>query len=364
MTTMLDTLLANFPKGSVVAIIDDPRVYIGVPPVCPLPSDRSLLRAYMRTLHAMARADKTTVVVVHSAAKGGQPASLYSIPIDISTMADVVVCPHVDGGHTVLKNRFGPQYRVFPTAPIPDPPDLIPESTMTNDEINASSSSLPVAATPEQTARFMATVYAWMGAGVATSAATAYLVASNPSTHAALTTGATGVCVLLAPFALIVALGYLSYKQRPYLAATLYTLLTSLIGVALSSIAVKAGNNAAFAGDVVTSLVVAAGMFAGLAAVGWTTKRDLSGWGTFLAAALLGLILAMVVNIFAGSTLAGFLINAATVLLFSALTAYDVQAAKRSAHLGMRAAVVCALGLYLDFLNLFTSILGLSRADD
>ena len=279
--------------------------------------------------------------------------------------AHVVICPNDDGGYTVLKNRFGrSNYCVHPTMPVPDPPDLIPESAMTNDEINAASSSLPLAATPEQTARFMATVYAWMGAGIATSAATAYLVAQSPNTHAALTSGATGVCVVLAPFALIVALGFLSYKQRPYLAAVLYAALTSLIGVMLSSIAVKAGSDAAFASDAVTSLVVSAGMFAGLAFVGWTTKRDLSGWGTFLAAALWGLILAMVVNVFAGSTLAGFLINAAAVLLFSAMTAYDVQTAKRSAHLGMSAAVVCALSLYLDFLNLFTSILGLSHADD
>lgn len=362
---MLDTLLANFPKGSLVALIGDPAAFIADPHVCLLPADRSLLRAHMHSLQRITRRDGSSIVVVCPAAKGRPAASLYGIPMDIGVAADVVVCPNESGSYTVLKNRFGrSNYCVFPTVPIPDLPDLIPESAMTNDEINASSSSLPIAATPEQTARFMATVHAWMGAGVATSAATAYLVAQSSAAHAALTTGATGVCVLLAPFALIVALGYLSYKQRPYLAAVLYAALTSLIGVTLSSTAVKAGNDAAFAADVVTSLVVSAGMFAGLALVGWTTKRDLSGWGTFLSAALWGLILAMVVNIFARSTLAGFLINAAAVLLFSALTAYDVQTAKRSAHLGMSAAVVCALSLYLDFLNLFTSVLGLSRADD
>lgn len=360
---MLDTLLANFPKGSLVAVIGDPAAFIADPHVCLLPADRSLLRAHMHSLQRITRRDGASIVVVCPAAKGRPAASLYGIPMDIGVAADVVVCPNESGSYTVLKNRFGhSNYCVYPTVPIPEPQDLIPP--MTNDEINASSSSLPIAATSEQTARFMATVYAWMGAGVATSATTAYLVAQNPNAHAALTTGATGICVLLAPFALIVALGFLSYKRRPYFAATLYVTLTSLIGVMLSSIAVKAGSDAAFASDAVTSLVVSAGMFAGLAFVGWTTKRDLSGWGTFLAAALWGLILAMVVNVFAGSTLAGFLINAAAVLLFSAMTAYDVQTAKRSAHLGMSAAVVCALSLYLDFLNLFTSILGLSHADD
>ena len=358
---MLDTLLANFPKGSLVAIIGDPAAYSG-PRVCGLPSDRRLLPNYMRTLRALARVDEVTMAIVCRAPKARET-DIYSIPMDVSVVVDVIVSANDDGSYTVLKNRHGRSlYRIEPAAP--SLPNLIPESAMTNDEINASSASLPVAATPEQTARFMATVYAWMGAGVATSATTAYLVAQNPNAHAALTTGATGICVLLAPFALIVALGFLSYKRRPYFAATLYVTLTSLIGVMLSSIAVKAGSDAAFASDAVTSLVVSAGMFAGLAFVGWTTKRDLSGWGTFLAAALWGLILAMVVNVFAGSTLAGFLINAAAVLLFSAMTAYDVQTAKRSAHLGMSAAVVCALSLYLDFLNLFTSILGLSHADD
>ena len=359
---MLDTLLANFPKGSLVAIIGDPAAYSG-PRVCGLPSDRRLLPNYMRTLRALARVDEVTMAVVCRAPKARET-DIYSIPMDVSTVVDVIVSANNDGSYTVLKNRHGRSlYRIEPTT-APALPDLIPESAMTNDDINASSSSLPIAATPEATARFMAGVYAWMGAGVATSAATAYLVASHPNTHEALTSGATGVCVVLAPFALIVALGYLSYKQRPYLAATAYLTLTILMGVMFSSIAVKSAADAAFAGDVVTALVVSAGMFAGLALAGWTTRRDLSGWGTFLLSTLWGLILAMVVNVFVGSTWLSLGISSAGVLLFSALIAYDVQTAKRSAHLGQGAAVVCALSLYLDFLNLFTSILGLTRADD
>jgi FtsH-binding integral membrane protein len=286
-------------------------------------------------------------------------------PCHIAVAADVVVCPHESGSYTVLKNRFG--NCVFPTVAIPEPP----ESVMTNDDINASSSSLPVLASrhrnPERTARFMPRVYAWMGAGVITSAATAYLVASHPDTHAALTSGATGVCVILAPFALIGVLGYTSYKGRPYLAAAAFTLLTALLGVTMSSIAVKATGDAAFAGDVVTSLLIASGMFGGLATLGYTTKRDLSGMGTFLFASLWGLILALIANVFIGSTGFQFAISGAGVLLFSVLIAYDVQRAKYAAVMGDGAAVLCALSLYLDFLNLFQfvlSMLGFSSRED
>lgn len=246
-------------------------------------------------------------------------------------------------------------------------PDLIPKSAMTNDDINASSSSLPSTPTPEQAARFMARVYAWMGAGVITSAATAYLVASRPDTHVALTSGATGVCVILAPFALIGVLGYTSYKGRPYLAAAAFALLTALLGVTMSSIAIKATGDAVFAGDVVTSLLIASGMFGGLATLGYTTKRDLSGMGTFLFASLWGLVLALIANVFIGSTGFQFAVSCAGVLLFSALIAYDVQRAKYAAVMGDGAAVLCALSLYLDFLNLFDfvlSMLGFSSRED
>lgn len=358
---MLDTLLANFPKGSLVAIIGDPAAYAEDPRFRVLPSERSNLRQRMFVLSDEVRETQTTLVVAHTPAQP-QASDICSIPLDIGRVAHVVICPHDDGGYTVLKNRFGhAQYRVYPTtlAPISEPPDLIPESSMTNDDINASSSSLPVAATPEQAARFMARVYAWMGAGVITSAATAYLVASRPDTHVALTSGATGVCVILAPFALIGVLGYTSYKGRPYLAAAAFALLTALLGVTMSSIAVKATGDVVFAGDVVTSLLIASGMFGGLATLGYTTKRDLSGMGTFLFASLWGLILALIANVFIGSTGFQFAVSAAGVLLFSALIAYDVQRAKYAALMGDGAAVLCALSLYLDFLNLFDFVLSM-----
>lgn len=363
---MLDTLLAKFPVARLIVVGDNNYHFNGADPQVVTLYERPSDLKWAHKIREAAVREGTTKVVVTRLQKSPH-GGLYSLPFDLVACADVVLSVHEDGGYTVLKNRFGPQYRVHPTVAIPEPPDLIPESAMTNDDINASSSSLPIAATPEQTARFMARVYTWMGAGVITSAATAYLVASRPDTHVALTSGATGVCVILAPFALIGVLGYTSYKGRPYLAAAAFALLTALLGVTMSSIAIKATGDAVFAGDVVTSLLIASGMFGGLATLGYTTKRDLSGMGTFLFASLWGLVLALIANVFIGSTGFQFAVSCAGVLLFSALIAYDVQRAKYAAVMGDGAAVLCALSLYLDFLNLFDfvlSMLGFSSRED
>lgn len=361
---MLDTLLAKFPNARLIVVGDNNYHFNGADPQVVTIYERPSDLKWAHKIREAAVRDGATKVVVTRLPKSSQ-GGLYALPFGLVACADVVVSIHEDGGYTVLKNRFGAaNYCVFPTIAIPEPPDLIPESAMTNDDINASSSSLPSAPTPEQATRFMARVYAWMGAGVITSAATAYLVASHPDTHAALTSGATGVCVILAPFALIGVLGYTSYKGRPYLAAVAFALLTALLGVTMSSIAVKATGDAVFAGDV---LLIASGMFGGLATLGYTTKRDLSGMGTFLFASLWGLILALIANIFIGSTGFQFAISAVGVLLFSALIAYDVQRAKYAAVMGNGAAVLCALSLYLDFLNLFDfvlSMLGFSSRED
>jgi FtsH-binding integral membrane protein len=362
---MLDTLLAKFPNARLIVVGDNNYHFNGADPQVVTLYERPSDIKWAHKIREAAVHEGTTKVVVTRLPKSSQ-GGLYALPFGLVACADVVVEMATDGSYTVLKNRFGASGEVV-TTPAPVLPDLIPESAMTNDDINASSASLPIAPTPKQTARFMARVYAWMGAGVITSAATAYLVASHPDTHAALTSGATGVCVILAPFALIGVLGYTSYKGRPYLAAAAFTLLTALLGVTMSSIAVKATGDAAFAGDVVTSLLIASGMFGGLATLGYTTKRDLSGMGTFLFASLWGLILALIANVFIGSTGFQFAISAVGVLLFSALIAYDVQRAKYAAVMGDGAAVLCALSLYLDFLNLFQfvlSMLGFSSRED
>jgi FtsH-binding integral membrane protein len=109
---------------------------------------------------------------------------------------------------------------------------------------------------------------------------------------------------------------------------------------------------------------VTAGMFAGLSVFGYTTKKDLTAMGAFLFAALIGLVLAMLVNLFLHNGLMDLILSGVAVIIFSGLTAYDTQKIKALNTLGnegtgedMKEAVYGALTLYLDFINLFLNLL-------
>jgi hypothetical protein len=111
-----------------------------------------------------------------------------------------------------------------------------------------------------------------------------------------------------------------------------------------------------------TFFAVTAG-FAGLSLWGYTTKKDLSGWGTFLIMGVVGLLVAMLINLFLQSTAMHFAISAIGVLLFAGLTAYDTQKIKSMyAHVAGtdmmgKVVIMGALNLYLDFVNMFTFLL-------
>ncbi len=134
-----------------------------------------------------------------------------------------------------------------------------------------------------------------------------------------------------------------------------------LMGISISSIFLV------FTGfSIVQTFLVTAIAFAGLSLWGYTTKRDISGWGSFLIMGVIGLIAAMIVNIFLQSDAMGFAISAIGVLIFAGLTAYDTQNIKNTyvAHAAHgdqewldKAAYSGALNLYLDFINLFMFLL-------
>ena len=134
----------------------------------------------------------------------------------------------------------------------------------------------------------------------------------------------------------------------------------ALMGVSISSIFLV------YTGvSIVQTFLVTAIAFAGLSLWGYTTKKDLSGWGTFLLMGLIGLIVASIVNIFIASSAMQFAISVIGVLIFAGLTAYDTQNIKNT-YLQMqgsgadflgKSAIMGALKLYLDFLNLFMFLL-------
>ncbi|MBV2358309.1 Bax inhibitor-1/YccA family protein [Thalassococcus sp. CAU 1522] len=142
---------------------------------------------------------------------------------------------------------------------------------------------------------------------------------------------------------------------------TVFYVFAALMGLSLSSIFLV------FTGvSIVQVFLITAIAFAGLSLWGYTTKKDISGWGSFLIMGVIGLIVASIVNIFLGSPAIQFAISALGVLIFSALTAYDTQNIKNtylqhamqgdSEWLG-KAAIMGALNLYLDFINLFMFLL-------
>ncbi|MGZ9811091.1 Bax inhibitor-1/YccA family protein [Pseudoroseicyclus sp. H15] len=151
-------------------------------------------------------------------------------------------------------------------------------------------------------------------------------------------------------------------------AQTVFYAFAAVMGVSISSIFLV------FTGfSIVQTFLVTAAAFAGLSLYGYTTKRDISGWGSFLIMGVIGLIIASIVNIFLASPAVMFAISALGVLIFAGLTAYDTQNIKNMylAHAGQgdqewlgKSAIMGALNLYLDFINLFMFLLqfmGMSR---
>jgi hypothetical protein len=223
------------------------------------------------------------------------------------------------------------------------------------DTLTTTSSSTAAA---ERVSAFLWKVYAWMSIGLGLTAVVAYTVAGSPDILRAL----VGNRIMF--FALIIAeLGLVFYisaradQLAPRTAAGLFALYSGLNGVTLSVVLM------AYTGESVAgTFVVTAGMFGALALFGSTTKRSLAGVGQFMMMGLIGLILASVVGMFWHNDAMQFLISVIGVIVFTGLTAYDAQRLKQMALVtpdGQLAgyAIVGALSLYLDFINLFLMLL-------
>ena len=164
--------------------------------------------------------------------------------------------------------------------------------------------------------------------------------------------------VILAPLAMVFFLSFRIHKMSVAAAQTTFWVYAGLVGLSLSTVFLV------FTGEsIVRTFFITATAFGGLSLYGYTTKRDLSAMGSFLIMGLFGLIIASVVNIFLGSTALQFAISVIGVLVFAGLTAYDTQQIKEmyyegdSAEVGGRKAIMGALRLYLDFINLFMFLL-------
>lgn len=167
--------------------------------------------------------------------------------------------------------------------------------------------------------------------------------------------------VLLAPLALVFFLSFKINSLAPATAQGLFYLYSALVGLSLGWIfAVYVAT------DIVRVFFITAATFGALSLYGYTTKRDLSAWGSFLFMGVIGIIIASIVNLFMASSALNFAISVIGVLVFAGLTAYDTQKLKEvyyevagSSEAAARASIIGALNLYLDFINMFMFLLRL-----
>jgi hypothetical protein len=234
---------------------------------------------------------------------------------------------------------------------------------------------------------YMLSVYNYMAAGIALTGIVAYLVFSQAVTtdmaFAAKSAGGAAIAlkrgmfltpfgaamfmsplkwvVMLAPLGLVMLLSFRVYSMSVGATQIAFWVFAAVMGASLSSIFLV------FTGQsIVQVFFVTAAAFGGLSLFGYTTKKDLSAWGSFLIMGVIGIVIAALVNIFLQSSALQFAISVLGVVIFAGLTAYDTQQIKDGyyqiagdATLMAKGAIMGALNLYLDFINMFTSLLQL-----
>ena len=207
---------------------------------------------------------------------------------------------------------------------------------------------------------YMLRVYNYMATGLGLTGLTAYFVAITPSLFNAIYGTPFYWIVALAPLGFVFYLSARLHKISFAKAQTVFWIFSGVMGLSMAYIFI------AFTGaSIARVFFITAGTFAGMSLYGYTTKKDLTGWGSFLFMGLIGIIIAMIVNIFLQSGMLSFIISCVGVLVFVGLTAYDTQRIKEmyyaSDHPEIRGkkAIMGALKLYLDFINLFIMLLHL-----
>jgi FtsH-binding integral membrane protein len=211
--------------------------------------------------------------------------------------------------------------------------------------------STPAAA--ERISAFLWKVYAWMTIGLGITAVVAYAVAGSPELLRTL----VFFGLVIAELGLVFFISARAAHMSPQAASGLFALYSALNGVTLSVVLM------AYTGEsVATTFMITAGMFGAMALWGSTTKRSLAGMGQFMFMGLIGVVLASIVGIFWQNDALQFLISVVGVIVFTGLAAWDAQRLKQMAlalpdgQTGSYA-VVGALSLYLDFVNLFLMLL-------
>lgn len=217
--------------------------------------------------------------------------------------------------------------------------------------------------------QYMLQVYNYMASGLALTGIVSYFAANSPAIIDALyAPGPSGMLqptllayiVMFSPLAFVMVLSFGIQRLKASTAQALFWVFAAVMGLSLAHIFLL------FTGaSIARVFFITAGSFAALSLYGYTTKRDLSGFRSFLMIGLFGIIIASIVNIFLQSSALEFTVSIVGVLVFAGLTAHDTQAIRDiyngadTADTHSKKAVMGALSLYLDFINLFMLLLRL-----
>jgi uncharacterized protein len=207
---------------------------------------------------------------------------------------------------------------------------------------------------------FMARVYGWMTIGLLATALTALVVASSPALVKTIFASGTFWILVIAEFGIALAFRFALQSVPVPVAAGMFLVYSVLMGATLSILLLVYT-----ATSVASTFFIAAGMFAGVSAFGYVTKRNLNSVGSFCMMGLWGLVIASVVNMFIGfSNPMNWVISFVGVIVFTGLTAYETQKFKQAyaeggsgTAMNQKVALLGAFQLYLDFINLFVYLL-------
>ncbi len=222
--------------------------------------------------------------------------------------------------------------------------------------------TMSVDAVAAEQQRFMVRVYNWMTAGLAITGFMAFYVSNNETIMSIIFGNPImPIVLMIAQIGLVFWLASRVMQMSVSQATGVFMLYAGLTGVTFSFIFVVYTS-----ASITSTFLVTAGTFGAMSLYGYTTKKDLTSWGSFLFMGLIGIIIASVVNMFMQSNMMHMIITYAGVLIFVGLTAYDTQKIKEMNILGnegtdedTKEAIRGALTLYLDFINLFLMLLRL-----
>jgi FtsH-binding integral membrane protein len=206
---------------------------------------------------------------------------------------------------------------------------------------------------------YMIGVYNNMGLGLLVSGIIAYIVGTSPVLASAVFGGPQAYLFIFAPLVAVLALSFGIEKMSVNTARLAFYGFAAIMGISLSSIFITYQ-----LGSIFQVFLITACMFGGMSLYGYTTKKDLTSIGSFLIMGLWGLVIASIVNIFMQNSVMQLVIAAIGVVVFTGLTAYDTQKIKEiyyhtEGDTRAKAAIMGALNLYLDFINLMISLIQL-----